>query len=344
MGLESLKHGDCHRKRERDRYYRVFQRSPFSPGARRAARRSMRGKKDADTTFPPLPGDHWPTTQESMTEQASSSSKSTTPTTPGNASDKVNEPTSTDTTTDDKQDPSTSTTTGTTAGDGSGNGEVPTTPKSGTYAAGDWQAIWSPAHNAYYFHNSTTRETTWVNPLQQGQQQQAVEGSNGKGKEKATGDENANEDDKTEGQDEGDEDDQGNAAGPSTTSATTGTVPTTTTPALSQWEQMQANAIAQGIDPSLAHLDPSLAAGPSLPSGAFTARFNAKTGAFTATDGRDPSHLSEYERAKRMSQFYFDVGAWEEELEQRDDAEEEKKKKRKPSKKDLVSSVPSRFV
>jgi len=98
---------------------------------------------------------------------------------------------------------------------------------------------------------------------------------------------------------------------------------------------MQANAIAQGIDPSLAYLDPSLAAGPSLPSGAFSAKFNAKTGAFTAVDGRDPSHLSEYERAKRMSQFYFDVGAWEEELEQRDAAEEERKKKRKPTKKDL---------
>ena len=277
-----------------------------------------------------------------MSEQASSSSKSTTPTTSGNAYDKVNEPTSTGTTTDDKQEPSALTTSTTAGGDGSGGGNgVPTAPNSGTYAAGNWQAIWSPAHNAYYFYNSLTRETTWVNPLQQGQQQQVVEGSNGKGKEKATGDENASEDDKTEGQDQGDEDDQGNDAGPSTTSATTGSVPTTTTPALSQWEQMQANAIAQGIDPSLAHLDPSLAAGPSLPSGAFTARFNAKTGAFTATDGRDPSHLSEYERAKRMSQFYFDVGAWEEELEQRDAAEEEKKKKRKPSKKDLVSSVSS---
>jgi len=52
-------------------------------------------------------------------------------------------------------------------------------------------------------------------------------------------------------------------------------------------------------------------------------------------DGRDPSHLSEHERAKRMSQFYFDVGAWEEELEQQDATEEERKKKRKPTKKDL---------
>ncbi|EUC61458.1 WW domain protein [Rhizoctonia solani AG-3 Rhs1AP] len=29
----------------------------------------------------------------------------------------------------------------------------------------EWQAVWSPAHNAYYFFNSRTSETTWVNPL-----------------------------------------------------------------------------------------------------------------------------------------------------------------------------------
>ena len=167
-----------------------------------------------------------------------------------------------------------------------------------------------------------------MNPVQQGQQQ--AEGSKGKGKENSTG-ETEGDGGEGAGQDEGDEK-EGSVAGPSKNA-------TATTPSLTQWEQMQANAIAQGIDPSLAHLDPSLAAGPSLPSGAFTAKFNARTGAFTAVDGRDPSHLSEYERAKRMSQFYFDVGAWEEELEQRDVTEEERKKKRKPTKKDLVSPI-----
>ncbi|CAE7071003.1 unnamed protein product [Rhizoctonia solani] len=29
----------------------------------------------------------------------------------------------------------------------------------------EWQAIWSPSHNAYYFFNSRTSETTWINPL-----------------------------------------------------------------------------------------------------------------------------------------------------------------------------------
>ena len=268
-----------------------------------------------------------------MAEEAPSNSRSTTPTTPGIADDKSVKPTRIDTTTGDAQEPSASSTTTTTATGTIGSDAGPTPSSSGAYSAGDWQAIWSPAHNAYYFYNSATRETTWVNPIQQGQQQ--VGDSKGKGKEDDTSEAEADGDD-AEGQDEEDEE-EGNVAGPSTTPATTTTA--TTTPSLTQWEQMQANAIAQGIDPSLAHLDPSLAAGPSLPSGAFTAKFNARTGAFTAVDGRDPSHLSEYERAKRMSQFYFDVGAWEEQLEQRDDAEEERKKKRKPTKKDLVSSL-----
>ena len=260
-----------------------------------------------------------------MAETALSDSKSTTPTTPDSVDDKPDEPTPIDTTTGDGQEPSTST-----PATATGDGAAPSSPNSGAYSAGDWQAIWSPAHNAYYFYNSATRETTWVNPLQQGQQQ--AEDSKGKGKERAAR-ETKSDDSEAEGQDKDDEE-LGTVAGPSTNPTAA------TTPALTQWEQMQANAIAQGIDPSLAYLDPSLAAGPSLPSEAFTARFNARTGAFTAVDGRDPSHLSEYERAKRMSQFYFDVGTWEKELEQRDTAEEERKKKRKPTKKDLVSSPP----
>lgn len=265
-----------------------------------------------------------------MATKAPSNSKPSTPTTPGSVDDKPDEPTPIDTRTDDTQETSTSALA--MASGTAGNNAVPNPSNSGAYSAGDWQAIWSPAHNAYYFHNAATKETTWMNPLHQGQQSAGE--SNGKGKERATSGTNGGDDEEAESRDKDDEE-QGNVAGPSTT-----TVAGTTIPGLTQWEQMQANALAQGIDPHLAHLDPSLATGPSLPSGAFTARFNAKTGAFTAVDGRDPSHLSEYERAKRMSQFYFDVGAWEQELEQRDDAEEERKKKRKPTKKDLVS-IPS---
>ncbi|KAF9781231.1 hypothetical protein BJ322DRAFT_1023316 [Thelephora terrestris] len=254
-----------------------------------------------------------------MAEEAPSNPTSTTPTNTGSVDDKVDEPTLTDSTADDTQGTCTSIAT-TTAGDNA----VPDVTNSGAYSVGSWQAIWSPAHAAYYFYNSATRETTWINPIQQGQQQ-----TEGKGKENAAGE---TEDDDANDKAEEDDEKQGAVAGPSTTNAT-GTM----TPSLTQWEQMQANAIAQGIDPSLAHLDPSLATGPSssLPSGAFTARFNARTGAFTGVDGREPAHLSEYERARRMSQFYFDVGAWEKELEQREAAEEEGKKKRKPTKKDL---------
>lgn len=102
-----------------------------------------------------------------------------------------------------------------------------------------------------------------------------------------------------------------------------------------------AAAAEQGIDPALAHLDPSLAASGTAP-GAFTytAKFNSRTGAFARPDARDPTHLSEYERAKRMSEFYFDVNAWEHEVEKRkleEAQEEESRKRKKPTKKDLVS-------
>ncbi|CAL1709720.1 unnamed protein product [Somion occarium] len=165
----------------------------------------------------------------------------------------------------------------------------------------DWQAIWSPAHTAYYFYNATTQETTWTNPLQSA------------------------------------------AAPASPTPPVADESPaasTSTTPPLasvSSIYQLQAAAAAQGIDPSLAFLDPSLAAGPSTGAAfEYTAKFNARTGTFAKPDARDPTHLSEYERAKRMSQFYFDVNAWEAEVAERKEQEEaEGKKRKRPSKKDL---------
>jgi len=100
----------------------------------------------------------------------------------------------------------------------------------------------------------------------------------------------------------------------------------------------QAAAEAQGIDPALAFLDPSLAAGPSNP-GAFTyaAKFNARTGTFTKMDGRNPDHVSEYERMRRMNSVFFDMDAWQQDIDQRDAEEEEEagKKRKKPTRKDL---------
>jgi hypothetical protein len=76
---------------------------------------------------------------------------------------------------------------------------------------------------------------------------------------------------------------------------------------------MQAAAIAAGIDPSLAYLDPSLAASTSAAAGpapnTFTAKFNARTGAFTAGGARDPGHLSEFEVSVSSSPSFITMFA-----------------------------------
>lgn len=179
---------------------------------------------------------------------------------------------------------------------------APTASTSAPANASEWQAVWSPQYNAYYFFNSTTQETTWTNPLEATAPAASAPAADDKGE------------------------------GPSTAASEAGAA----------YTALQAAALAQGIDPALAHLDPSLVdpAGPVGPY-AYTAKFNARTGAFTAADGRDPSHLSEFERAKRMSQFYFDVGQWEKDVEKRkaEEAAEEAaggKKRKRPTKKDLV--------
>ncbi|KAM5536800.1 hypothetical protein V8D89_009518 [Ganoderma adspersum] len=174
----------------------------------------------------------------------------------------------------------------------------------GTASQGDWQAVWSSAHNAYYFYNSITHETTWVNPLQPNAE-----------------------------------------AGPSNVSADAPEASSSTADPSHQSAagyDLYAAAAAQGIDPALAHLDPSLGGSSSSMNPAaftYTAKFNARTGAFTRPDGRDPTHLSEYERAKRMSEFYFDVNAWEDDVAQRKleeaQEEEEGRKRKRPTKKDL---------
>jgi ribosomal protein L44E len=162
-----------------------------------------------------------------------------------------------------------------------------------------WQAIWSPQHNAYYFYNSTTHETTWSNPLPSA----------------STAD-----------------------SDPPTSDAEA--APSTSTP---HYSSIQAAAEAAGIDPSLAYLDPTLSSVPGAGLNyTYTAKFNARNGTFAKADARDPTHLGEYERMKRMSEFYFDVGAWEREVEERKQAEQAAeaegsgKKKKKPTKKDLV--------
>ncbi|KAG8903573.1 hypothetical protein FRB99_003124 [Tulasnella sp. 403] len=171
-----------------------------------------------------------------------------------------------------------------------------------TQPSTEWQAIWSPAHNTYYFFNARTQETTWVNPLQA-----PPEPANSTAPEKPT------------------------------------TEPDAKPESLGIQEQLMDAAQKQGIDPALAYLDPTLYASgtPAAPGQTFTAKFNARTGRFT-TDSRDPTYLSEAERAKRMSSVFFDVEKWEQDISERNKAAAEAEasgssgeKRKRPTKKDL---------
>ena len=219
-----------------------------------------------------------------------------------------------------------------------GSGAEPTPASSSTSAAaptGNWQALWSPVHSAYYFYNSVTHETTWVNPLQPStapdeSASSSTPSASASASAPATGADNP----------DAEADDPSSSTAPSSSGATP--VPAS----IAQIYALQEAAVAQGIDPSLAHLDPSLAGGPSAPGGSgaynFSAKFNAHTGTFTRPDGRDPTHLSEYERMKRMSSVYFNMEQWEQEVAQRKAQEDEDaangKKRKRPTKKDLVRS------
>lgn len=70
--------------------------------------------------------------------------------------------------------------------------------------------------------------------------------------------------------------------------------------------------IPEGIDPALAHLldkpDPNQITDPAYQQ----AKFNAKTGRFTAKDFElTPEYVSELGRMKRMNEMYFDTEEWE---------------------------------
>jgi hypothetical protein len=98
-------------------------------------------------------------------------------------------------------------------------------------AASQWQAVWAPQYNMYYFYNPVTHETTWANPLQPEAGSSYLTAS----KQTAPSDpQNLEEDAET--------------------------YSSTDLAATSQYAALQAAAIAQGIDPLLAHLDPSLRA------------------------------------------------------------------------------------
>lgn len=188
-----------------------------------------------------------------------------------------------------------------------------------TAPSSDWQAIYSPAHNAYYFYNAVTQQTTWTNPLVPDNAPAVPVTPNGA---QFT-------------------DPSAATAGPSSLSSYPAELPqqpTTTTSTSAPLRALPTADELGGIDPELAFLDPSLASSTSSssrtgPVPTFTAKFNAHTGRFAASTIpgigttaatpaglRDPNHVSEYERAKRMSEAYFDVDAWKQQVEEREAA------------------------
>ena len=121
-----------------------------------------------------------------------------------------------------------------------------------------WQAIFAPQYNTYYFYNSVTQETTWINPLQQQQPEASTSSttapsSSATETSSATGTPVAETESENQVQNEPEEEDTG-AQGTATTASA----------ASARYAALQEAALAQGIDPLLAHLDPSLLA-PSVP-------------------------------------------------------------------------------
>lgn len=104
-----------------------------------------------------------------------------------------------------------------------------------------------------------------------------------------------------------------------------------------------------GIDPDLAYLDPTLGRkGGANSAGAYTARFNARTGKFQGDPTMNPDRVSEVERGKRQNQFYFDYTNWEKSraMQQEENARkraagelvpEDDAKRKRPSKAEMVA-------
>ncbi|KDN52237.1 hypothetical protein K437DRAFT_25015 [Tilletiaria anomala UBC 951] len=176
-----------------------------------------------------------------------------------------------------------------------------------------WQAVWDPSRGAYYFWNSATNETTWINPLTSSSSAQPT----------------------ADGQQLHEPGAQADASASSNAAPSQGEI----------FEQLT------GIDSDLAFLDPSLSS--SLSAGAVSAggsyrtvgHFDARKGKFVpqaqATLGAggqyDPTRMTHASQANRQMEAFFDTKAWQEDLEKRRrEEEEEREGKKRLTKKDLA--------
>lgn len=109
--------------------------------------------------------------------------------------------------------------------------------KENTLQNAQWQAVYSPEYNAYYFYNPSTQQTTWTNPLVPDPSPSSTPTSTHPHQEPS------NDQDEPEGEE---------------ASSSKQQPPMSSVAA--QHAAIHAAAVAQGIDPLLARLDPSLVA------------------------------------------------------------------------------------
>lgn len=115
-------------------------------------------------------------------------------------------------------------------------------------ATAQWQAVWSSDYNAYYFFNAATQQTTWTNPL-------VPEGASASA---STDTQQQQASTAAEVQEQEQEDE------PEPSSSSSARQPPMSAVAV-QNAAIEAAALAQGIDPLLARLDPSLVASATAP-------------------------------------------------------------------------------
>lgn len=168
-------------------------------------------------------------------------------------------------------------------------------------------SVWEPTQQAYYFWNSQTNETTWINPLQPANSTSQTPADN------ATG-----------------------------TDATKGAELAEDTQREVFEQQTGIDSDLAFLDPSLSALVGSSSG--KAPAGGYVAQgqFDARKGKFVpvaqaAVGGTyDPTRMTHAAQANRQMEAFFDTESWQAELERRRQEEAEKgDEQKRPTKKDL---------